>query len=77
MVAPHHHNGGLDTTASFTGGGPSFTTSGQNLARDSWSLGGALAVQRGKAFTLALQLDGERAPGYTGYAAQLVGRWLF
>lgn len=79
QLAWHHdlHNGGLDTTASFTGGGPSFTTSGQNLARDSWSLGGALAVQRGKAFTLALQLDGERAPGYTGYAAQLVGRWLF
>lgn len=79
QLAWHHdlHNGGLDTTASFTGGGPGFTTSGQNLARDSWSLGGALAVQRGKAFNLALQLDGERAPGYTGYAAQLVGRWLF
>lgn len=75
----HHdlHNGGLDTTASFTGGGPSFTTSGQNLARDSWSLGGGLTVQHGKALTLAVQLDGERAPGYTGYAAQLVGRWLF
>jgi len=79
QLAWHHdlHNGGLDTTASFTGGGPSFTISGQNLPRDSWSLGAGLALQRGKAFNLALQLDGERAPGYTAYAAQLVGRWRF
>lgn len=70
-------NSGLDTVSSFTGGGPSFTTSGQNLPRNSWSLGGALAVTRSKAFTLVLQLDGERAPGYAGYAAQAVGRWLF
>lgn len=70
-------NSGLDTVSSFTGGGANFTTSGQNLPRNSWSLGGALAVTRTKAFTLVLQLDGERAPGYTGYAAQAVGRWLF
>lgn len=71
------HQGGLETTASFLGGGPSFVTPAQSQPRDSWSLGGALALQRGKAFTLALQLDGERAPGYTAYAAQVVGRWLF
>lgn len=78
-LAWHHdlHNGGLDTTASFTGGGASFTTPGQTPPKDSWSVGVTLALQRGKAFTLAWQLDGERAPGYAGYAAQLVGRWLF
>ena len=71
------HSGGIDTTATFAGGGPSFTTPGQSAARNTVTFGGALAYIKSKTVSFSLQLDGERATNYAAVAAQLVGLWRF
>lgn len=70
-------NGGVDTTATFTGGGASFFTPGQKLARDMINVGGSLVYEKSKTFQLSLQLDGERAPHYGAVSGQVVGLWRF
>ena len=70
-------NSGVDTTATFVGGGPAFVTPGQALARNSFNVGAALAIQRSRNFTLTLQVDGEKSTGFTSYAGQAVGQWRF
>jgi outer membrane autotransporter protein len=70
-------NNGIDSTSTFTGGGASFTTPGQDLARNTYNLGAALAFQKSQDFTLTLQLDGERASGYSAVSGQVIGQWLF
>lgn len=71
------NNSGMDSTTTFTGGGASFVTPGQDLAKNTINLGGVLAWQKTKTFQLSLQLDGEKAPGYTAVSTQLVGHWRF
>lgn len=70
-------NSGVDTTATFVGGGPAFVTPGQALAPNSFNVGAALAIQRSRNFTLTLQVDGEKSTGFTSYAGQAVGQWRF
>ncbi len=70
-------NDGVDTTASFSGGGASFTTAGQELNRDMVNIGAALSLTEDEDFTLTLQADSEYAEGYEAYSGQLMGRWRF
>ena len=70
-------NDGLNSTASFTGGGAAFVAPGQDLASNTYNLGAALVFRKSRAFTFTLQLDGEVASGYSAVAGQAVGQWLF
>lgn len=70
-------NDGLNSTASFTGGGAAFVTPGQDLASNTYNLGGALVFRKSSDFNVTLQLDGEAASGYRGVAGQAVAQWLF
>lgn len=70
-------NSGIDTTSTFTGGGASFLTPGQKLARNTLNIGGSLVYEKSKTFSLSLQVDGERAPHYGAASAQVVGLWRF
>ncbi|MGH6647841.1 autotransporter outer membrane beta-barrel domain-containing protein [Aquabacterium sp.] len=69
--------GGVDTTSTFTGGGASFLTPGQKLARNTLNIGGSLVYEKSKTFSLSLQIDGERSPHYGAASAQVVGLWRF
>ena len=70
-------NDGLNSTATFTGGGAAFVTPGQDLASNTYNLGAALVLRKSSDFTFTLQLDGEVASGYSAIAGQAVGQWLF
>lgn len=70
-------NDGLNSTASFTGGGAAFVTPGQDLASNTYNVGAALVFRKSRAFTFTVQLDGEVASGYRAVAGQAVGQWLF
>lgn len=70
-------NGGVNTTSTFTGGGATFLTPGQKLARNTLNIGGSLVYEKSKTFSLSLQLDGERAPHYGSASGQIVGLWRF
>lgn len=70
-------NDGIDTTATFTGGGAAFTTEGQELSDDSFTAGIGLSVSKTESALFSVQLDTEQASGYSAYAAQVVGQWMF
>ena len=70
-------NDGIDSTATFTGGGATFTTPGQTLDRNTYNLGGQLAITRRRNFELSLRVDVESASHYVGYAGQAMARWSF
>ena len=70
-------NDGVDTTATFTGGGATFTTPGQKIESNTYNLGGAVTYQKNETFSFSVQVDGEWASGYSASAAQLVGHWRF
>lgn len=66
-----------DTNASFTGGGASFNTPGQKLARNSINFGGSLAILPNKMSKISLAYDYEGRSGYAAHSLQLTGRWNF
>lgn len=70
-------NEGIASQARFTGGGATFTTPGQSLARDVFGFGGALALQVSARGSVELRADHERGAGYSASSAQLTGRWVF
>jgi outer membrane autotransporter protein len=70
-------NNGIDTSASFLGGGGSFTTPGQDMQRDNYTLGVAVDLQQRDGSSVSLQLDSLSATGLEAYAAQLQANWLF
>lgn len=70
-------NDGIDTTATFTGGGAAFTTEGQKAEDDSFTAGIGLSMSKTDSALFSLQLDTEQASKYSAYAAQLVGQWMF
>lgn len=70
-------NDGVDTTATFTGGGATFVTAGQDITANTYNVGAAVTVQRSETFSLSVQLDGEWAADYQGASGQIVGQWRF
>jgi outer membrane autotransporter protein len=70
-------NNGIDTSASLLGGGGSFTTPGQDMQRDNYTLGVAVDLQQRDGSSVSLQLDSLSATGLEAYAAQLQANWLF
>ncbi len=68
---------GVDTTATFTGGGAAFTTPGQDLARNRYNIGAEVSFQQTERFSLSVQLDGDWASGYSAASGQVVGQWRF
>lgn len=68
---------GIDSTATFTGGGATFTTAGQDLEEDTISLGVGVNMSKSDRFLLSVQLDTEQASGYSAYAGQVVAQWKF
>lgn len=71
------HNDGIDSTSSFTGGGASFTTAGQDSTRNVYLAGAGITVSKTRDFALSMQVDTEQARDYSGYAAQILGQWKF
>ncbi|MDP5238063.1 autotransporter outer membrane beta-barrel domain-containing protein [Uliginosibacterium sp. 31-16] len=70
-------NDGMDSTSTFTGGGGSFSTAGQKLARNTFALGAGVAIQKTRDFNLKIRLNSELAKGYQSFAGQIQGQWLF
>lgn len=70
-------NDGIDSTATFTGGGAAFTTAGQDLEKDTISVGVGVNVSKSDRFLLSVQLDTEQTSGYSAYAGQVVAQWKF
>ncbi|WP_028534570.1 autotransporter outer membrane beta-barrel domain-containing protein [Paludibacterium yongneupense] len=70
-------NNGVDSTSTFTGGGASFTTPGQSLARDTYAIGLASTFSKSRNVNVKLQIDQELAAGYHSLAGQVMGQWLF
>lgn len=70
-------NDGIDTTSTFTGGGGAFTTAGQDLEEDTFSIGVGVAVSKSDRALMSFQLDTEQASGYSAYAGQVVAQWKF
>ena len=68
---------GVDTSATFVGGGTAFSTPGQALPGNSYNLGATLAFRKSRAFTLSMLVDGGKASGYTAVSGQIMGQWLF
>lgn len=66
-----------DTTASFTGGGAAFTTTGQTIRRNSYNLGGSVALLTGRSSKVTIGYDLEGRSGFKGHSAQITGRWMF
>lgn len=66
-----------DTTASFTGGGTAFTTTGQAIQRNSYNLGGSLAFLTGRTSKVTVGYDFEGRKGFAGHSVQITGRWMF
>lgn len=66
-----------DTTANFTGGGATFTTTGQKLDKESYNIGGGLSFFPGKTSKVTLGYDYEGRSGFQGQSIQLTGRWNF
>ncbi|MGZ8251247.1 MAG: autotransporter outer membrane beta-barrel domain-containing protein, partial [Methylophilaceae bacterium] len=71
------NNDGIDSTSTFTGGGASFKTPGQDLASNSYNIGATLAFQRSGNFIFSAHVDGEKASGYNAVSGQIMGQWLF
>jgi len=70
-------NDGLNATTNFIGGGAAFKTEGQEIARNTYNMSGALRFQKTEDFSISLQLDGERTTGYSAVTGQIVGHWKF
>jgi len=68
---------GTDTTARFTGGGASFSTPGQKIARNSYNLGAGLTFLPNKTSKVSVTYDFDTRSGYKGHALQVTGRWDF
>jgi outer membrane autotransporter protein len=71
------NNDGIDSISTFTGGGASFKTPGQDLASNSYNVGATLAFQRSGNFIFSAHVDGEKASGYNAVSGQIMGQWLF
>jgi outer membrane autotransporter protein len=65
------------TTASYTGGGSTFTTNGMSPARNSFNLGAGVNVANRKNFDVVVQADTEFRESYIGYSGQVKLRKQF
>lgn len=66
----------VDTTSNFAGGAR-FTTTGMEIDRNSYNLGGSLKYATSKTSNVAVQYDYDTRSGYNSHTAQLTGRWAF
>lgn len=70
-------NNGVDSVASFVGGGASFVTPGQKLDRNTYSVGaGANLFTKGN-FTATVGYDFTSGDSYRAHVAQASTRWAF
>lgn len=65
------------TTATFTGGGASFNTTGFSPEQSSFNLGAGVTVYPRESLSLKLQYDLELRDDYTGHAGTATLRWEF
>ena len=70
-------NGSVDSSASFTGGGSSFVTTGQRLQRTSFNVGAGVTFLQGKTGSVGLVYDYEGRSSYKAHNVTLQGRWSF
>jgi len=77
MVYKDFNDAGADVTSSFTGGGSSFTTTGQKVKSVSYNLGTGVTFLQGKTGQLGVMFNYEGREGFAGYSGQLQGRLAF
>ena len=70
-------NAGVDSSASFTGGGTSFVTTGARLQRTSFNVGAGVTFLQGKTGSVGLVYDYEGRSSYKAHNVSLQGRWSF
>jgi len=68
---------GVDTTASFAGGGAAFSTPGQRINKDKLNLGGSLQFPMASNAMLSIHYDYEGTSGYRSQTGKIVGQWRF
>ena len=71
------NDSGTDTMAAFSGGGGAFTTNGQKITKNGWTLGAGAGYTYGSGTSVSLQYDYEGRSGYKANSVQMVGRWAF
>jgi outer membrane autotransporter protein len=70
-------NDGIDSTATFTGGGAAFTTPGQDITRNTFNIGAQITMETSKSFQLSIRADADYGDRYSAYAGQLLAQWRF
>lgn len=70
-------NNGIDSSASFVGGGTTFVTQGQKLDRDTYTVGGGINFFNRQGFTASAGYDLTLGNEYTSHTAQASARWDF
>lgn len=70
-------NSGIDSSASFVGGGTSFTTQGQKLDRNTYTVGLGANLFTRTNFTAAVGYEFTGASSYQSHTAQTTLRWAF
>ena len=75
----HHNfsNDGLDASASFVSGGTRFTTPGQELDDNPYTLGAGVNIYSKKSFAAAVTYDGTFSGSYHSHVYEAKLRWMF
>lgn len=70
-------NDGIDSAAAFVGGGGTFTTEGQQIDRNTYSVGLGANLFTRRNFTAAVGYDLTAGSSYLAHTAQATARWVF
>lgn len=68
---------GMNTTASFIGGGSQFESVGQDVNRDTYGLAARLNWERTERIGVSVEVGAEKGDGYFGLNGQLMGTYRF
>ena len=70
-------NAGIDSAASFVGGGSAFITPGQELDKNTYTVGVGVGLYAKENFTASIGYDLTKGSGYTAQVAHATARWAF
>ncbi len=70
-------NAGIDSAASFVGGGSAFVTPGQELDKNTYTVGVGVGLYAKENFTASIGYDLTKGSGYTAQVAHATARWAF
>jgi uncharacterized protein with beta-barrel porin domain len=77
MASRDLNDAAADVTAAFTGGGSTFTTTGQKLSRNSLDVGTGVVFLQGKTGQVGLNYNLQKRESFTGHSFLVQGRLAF